>query len=355
MTFTQNKLSVLAQQIKSWGTELGFQQTGITGIDLSAAEHRLQAWLTKGFQGSMDWMAKHGSKRSQPDELVPGTISIISVRMDYLPSVHEDLWAVLDDSERAYISRYALGRDYHKLMRKRLQGLADRVSREMGPFGYRVFVDSAPVMEKPIAQLAGLGWMGKHSNLIHRQAGSWFFIGEIYTDIALPADTPHDENHCGSCTACIEVCPTKAIVAPYQVDARRCISYLSIEHPGSIPVEFRQAMGNRIYGCDDCQLICPWNRFARASQEEDFQPRHGLDTASLIELFSWDEATFLHNTAGSAIRRIGHERWRRNLAVALGNAATSNEIIQALKKAQCDASGLVHEHIAWALQQHTSR
>ena len=352
MTLSDNRLSALAQQIKAWGTELGFQQTGIAGIDLSNTEQRLQAWLAKGFQGSMDWMARHGSKRTHPDELQPGTISIISLRMDYLPSEQEDMWAVLADSERAYISRYALGRDYHKLLRKRLQQLADRITQEIGSFGFRVFVDSAPVMEKPIAQLAGLGWTGKHSNIIHRDAGSWFFLGEIYTDLALPADPAHTENHCGTCTACLDVCPTAAIVAPYQVDARRCISYLTIEHPGSIPVEFRKSIGNRIYGCDDCQLVCPWNRFATASQEQDFQPRHQLDTASLLELFAWDEVTFLQNTEGSAIRRIGHERWLRNLAVALGNATTSNDIIQALLERQQDASAIIREHVAWALQQH---
>lgn len=353
MTQTQRTLSTLARQIKDWGQELGFQQTGITGIDLSLAEKHLHAWLQKGFQGSMDWMAKHGNKRSHPEELHNGTASIISVRMDYLPSTEEDLWAVLNDSERAYISRYALGRDYHKLLRKRLQHLADNISSAIGPFGYRVFVDSAPVLEKPIAQMAGLGWAGKHSNIINREAGSWFFLGEIYTDLPLPTDTTHEENHCGTCTACIEACPTKAIVAPYQVDARRCISYLTIEHPGNIPVEFRKAMGNRIYGCDDCQLVCPWNRFASSTHEKDYQPRHHLDTATLVELFSWDKATFLKNTEGSAIRRIGHERWLRNIAIALGNAKSQPEIMAALLQRQSDQSESVREHVQWALQQHS--
>ena len=352
MTLSQNTLSTLAQQIKAWGSELGFQQTGITGIDLSVAERRLQAWLAKGFHGGMDWMARYGSKRTHPEELQGGTVSIISVRMDYLPSADEDMWAVINDKDRAYISRYALGRDYHKLMRKRLQQLADNIGNAIGPFGYRVFVDSAPVMEKPIAQLAGLGWAGKHSNIIHRDAGSWFFLGEIYTDLALPADAVHEDNHCGTCTACIDVCPTSAIVAPYQVDARRCISYLTIEHPGSIPIEFRKVMGNRIYGCDDCQIVCPWNRFATSSKEQDYQPRHDLDTATLVELFAWDEATFLHNTEGSAIRRIGHKRWLRNLAVALGNASSRAEVTQALTSRQGHTSGIIQEHIAWALQQH---
>jgi len=352
MTISQNTLSTLPQQIKSWGTALGFQQTGIAGIDLHTAETQLQQWLAQGFQGDMDWMGKHGSKRTHPEELHAGTVSIISVRMDYLPATEEDLWDVLHNSERAYISRYALGRDYHKLMRKRLQQLADKISEAIGPFGYRVFVDSAPVMEKPIAQNAGLGWAGKHSNIINRDAGSWFFLGEIYTDLALPSDAAYEENHCGTCSACIDVCPTKAIVAPYQVDARRCISYLTIEHPGSIPVEFRKAIGNRIYGCDDCQLVCPWNRFATFSAEKDYQPRHGLDTATLVELFAWNEETFLNNTKGSAIRRIGHERWLRNLAIALGNATASPDIVKSLAERKSDKSEVVREHVHWALQQH---
>ena len=352
MMLTHSTLSTLALQIKAWGTELGFQQTGIAGIDLSEAEERLQQWLAKGFQGNMDWMAKHGSKRTHPEELHEGTVSIISVRMDYLPSTDEDMWAVINDKDRAYISRYALGRDYHKLMRKRLQQLADKMTQAIDPFGYRVFVDSAPVMEKPIAQQAGLGWAGKHSNIINRDAGSWFFLGEIYTDLTLPTDEAHDENHCGTCTSCIDACPTAAIVAPYQVDARRCISYMTIEHPGSIPVEFRKAMGNRIYGCDDCQLVCPWNRFAATSKEQDYQPRHGLDTATLVELFAWDETTFFKRMEGSAIRRIGHERWLRNIAVALGNATTKPVILKALLIRKSDTSEIVREHVLWALQQH---
>ncbi|MFO7603422.1 MAG: tRNA epoxyqueuosine(34) reductase QueG, partial [Gammaproteobacteria bacterium] len=323
-------------------------------IDLSVAEQGLQQWLARGFQGDMEWMARHGSKRSHPEELQPGTASIISVRMNYLPSAGEDLWAVLQNGERAYISRYALGRDYHKLMRKRLQQLADHISAAIGGFGYRVFVDSAPVLEKPIAQLAGLGWAGKHTNIINREAGSWFFLGEIYTDLALPTQSAAAENHCGTCTACIEVCPTGAIVAPYQLDARRCISYLTIEHAGSIPPALRPAMGNRIYGCDDCQLVCPWNRFAHTSQERDFQPRHALDSASLLELFCWDEAEFLRKTEGSAIRRIGHERWLRNIAIALGNAPTTAAIVEALQQRRQHPSAIVREHVDWALQQHSA-
>jgi epoxyqueuosine reductase len=272
--------------------------------------------------------------------------------MDYLPSVDEDLWAILQADHRAYISRYAVGRDYHKLMRKRLQQLADGIGKLVGDFGYRVFVDSAPVLEKPIAQLAGLGWPGKHTNLINRDAGSWFFLGEIYTSLPLPEDKPYREDHCGTCHACLDICPTQAIVAPYQLDARRCISYLTIEHPGSIPIEFRQAIGNRIYGCDDCQLICPWNRFARATREQDFLPRQGLERATLLELFAWDEPTFLRKLEGSPIRRIGHERWLRNIAIALGNSSSSSEVLQALLSRQAHPSAIVREHVTWALQQH---
>jgi epoxyqueuosine reductase len=299
----------------------------------------------------MGYMARHGTKRSRPAELVPGTRRVIVVRLDYYPEDRDRSWAVLDDAERAFVSRYALGRDYHKVMRRRLQALADRIGAEVGEFGYRAFVDSGPVLEKPLARAAGLGWVGKHTNLIDKDAGSWFFLGVLYTDLELPVDEPATE-HCGSCSACIDVCPTQAIDAPYQLDARRCISYLTIENPGTIPDEFRAAMGNRIYGCDDCQLVCPWNKFATRTNEPDFAPRHRLDDASLVELFAWDEAAFARLTEGSAIRRIGHERWLRNIAVALGNAPTTPAVVDALRARETDDSELVREHVAWALARH---
>jgi epoxyqueuosine reductase len=308
-------------------------------------------WLNNGFHGEMDYMQRHGTKRSRPQQLVAGTQRIITARMDYWPDTARDAQQVLDDPASAFISRYALGRDYHKLLRKRLQRLAEQIESIIGPFGYRVFVDSAPVLEKALAEKSGLGWIGKHSNLINDKQGSWFFLGELYTDLPLPIDDPAD-NHCGTCRACLDVCPTRAIVAPYQVDARRCISYLTIELRGSIPVEYRQAIGNRIYGCDDCQLVCPWNRFAQGTTEQDFLPRHGLDTATLLQLFDWDEDTFLNNTAGSAIRRIGYECWMRNIAVALGNCPTDNGVIQALQQQRQHPSTLIREHVEWALQQH---
>lgn len=347
-TQKQFKTIELVQQIRAWGEELGFQQVGICGTELGSAEQHLQQWLSAGYHGEMGYMAQHGSKRSRPAELEPGTLSVISARMDYLPEC-ADAWSVLCDPQLGYISRYALGRDYHKLLRKRLQQLADRITAEIGDFGYRVFVDSAPVLEKPLALQAGLGWIGKHSNLIQRQHGSWFFLGEIYTDLPLPVDEPKTA-HCGSCTACIDICPTAAIVEPYVVDARRCISYLTIEHKGSIPEELRPLLGNRIYGCDDCQLACPWNRFAQYSNEHDFMPRHGLDSPRLLELFNWDKETFLRNTEGSAIRRIGHQRWLRNCAVALGNAPYDEAIVSSLQKRNSD-SPLVREHVVWALAQ----
>jgi epoxyqueuosine reductase len=340
----------LADDIKTRGRELGFQQVGITDTHLEMAESRLFDWLADGRHGTMDYMARHGSKRSRPAELMPGTLRVISVRMDYLPEPHAALHARLEDPASAFISRYALGRDYHKVLRRRLQRLADHILAEIGPFGYRVFVDSAPVLEKPLAAKAGLGWIGKHTNLIHPRAGSWFFLGEIYTDLALPIDAPVAD-HCGRCRSCIEICPTRAIVAPYELDARLCISYLTIEYAGSIPEELRPLIGNRIYGCDDCQLVCPWNRFARLGTESDFQARHGLDTASLIELFAWDETTFLERTQGSAIRRIGHIRWLRNLAVALGNAPVSAGAAQALSERANHPEALVREHVQWALQR----
>lgn len=339
----------LAADIKQWGHELGFQQTGITDTGLDEAEAHLQRWLAKGFHGDMDFMQRHGSKRTRPAELVSGTIRIISVRMDYLPD-EADPRALLDDPAQAFVSRYALGRDYHKVMRNKLQKLADRIQQVTGPFGYRAFVDSAPVMEKALAEKAGLGWIGKHSNLINRDAGSWFFLGELYTDLPLPIDPPVEE-HCGTCQACIDLCPTQAIVAPYQVDARRCISYLTIELDGPIPTALRTAMGNRIYGCDDCQQVCPWNRFATPSDEADFLPRNGLDKASLLALWAWDEATFLQCTEGSAIRRIGYRRWSRNLAVALGNADYDVSIIRALEARIDEPDNMVREHIRWALTQ----
>ncbi|CRI67351.1 putative 4Fe-4S Alpha-helical ferredoxin, yjeS [Thiocapsa sp. KS1] len=340
----------LATRVKAWGRELGFQQVGITDTDLGAAEARLRDWLAEGRHGTMDYMARHGLKRSRPADLVPGTIRVISVRMDYLPESQRVMQARLEDPQGAFISRYALGRDYHKVLRQRLQRLAEHILAEIGPFGHRVFVDSAPVLEKPLAAKAGLGWIGKHTNLIHPKAGSWFFLGEIYTDLALPVDTPMAD-HCGRCRACIEVCPTRAIVAPYVLDARLCISYLTIEHAGSIPEELRALIGNRIYGCDDCQLVCPWNRFARLGTEPDFQARHGLDTVSLIEVFAWDEATFLDRTQGSAIRRIGHIRWLRNIAVALGNAPASPEVKQALSRRADHPDALIREHVGWALRR----
>jgi epoxyqueuosine reductase len=341
--------TLLAEKIRDWGKSLGFQQIAFADTELSPAERRLENWLMAGHHGNMEYMASHGSKRSRPAELVPGTRSIISVRMDYLPT-NDNATAVLADAKLGFISRYALGRDYHKLMRNRLQKLARRIEDEVGTFGYRAFVDSAPVLEKPLAEKAGLGWIGKHSNLVNRQNGSWFFLGELYTDLPLPTDQA-ESDHCGRCSDCIDICPTQAIIAPYQVDARRCISYLTIELKGAIPVEFRALMGNRIYGCDDCLMACPWNRFAKVSQEADFQPRNGLDSTQLVSLFSWSEEAFLQRLQGSPIRRIGHERWLRNIAVALGNAPTTPEIVDALKSRQDHPSELVREHVKWALTQ----
>ncbi|MDJ0750298.1 MAG: tRNA epoxyqueuosine(34) reductase QueG [Woeseiaceae bacterium] len=344
-------MATLKKEIANWSRELGFQQSGVSDVDLSQAEARLAEWLQARFHGTMHYMERHGSKRSRPDDLVPGTIRVISVRMDYLVEDQDDAIALLDHDSKAYVSRYALGRDYHKVLRQRLQKLADRIESRIGPFGYRVFVDSAPVLEKALAENAGLGWVGKHTNLINRNDGSWFFLGELYTDLPLPVDDA-ETSHCGTCTACIDVCPTKAIVAPYTLDARRCISYLTIESDEPIPVEFRKPIGNRIYGCDDCQLFCPWNKFASLTSEPDFAPRQNLDQAGLIDLFAWDEVEFLEKTEGSAIRRIGHERWLRNVAVALGNARTTPEVVAALRSRQHSQSELVAEHVAWALAQH---
>ncbi|MBY6203585.1 tRNA epoxyqueuosine(34) reductase QueG [Halomonas denitrificans] len=341
----------LVSDLREWGRSLGFQKIGISDIDLAADERRLEAWLADGRHGEMEWMARHGHKRSRPEQLVPGTRSVIVARMDYLPESATDPLELAERGDRACISRYALGRDYHKILRARLKSLAGRIEERIGPFGYRVFTDSAPVLEKPLAAKAGLGWIGKHTNLLDRHAGSWFFLGEIYTDLALPADEPV-RDHCGSCRRCIDVCPTDAITAPYQLDARRCISYLTIELKGAIPVEFRRAIGNRVYGCDDCQAVCPWNRYADFTGERDFTPREGLDAPKLVDLFAWSEQEFLDRTRGSAIRRIGHERWLRNLAVGLGNAPTSPEVLEALRARADHPSALVREHVAWALAQH---
>ncbi len=346
--------SALLADIRAWAAGLGFARVGVASIDLAPDESRFLEWLREGFHGQMAYMSRHGVKRSRPAELVPGTVSCLSARMDYWPPGAADAEAVLADSSIAYLSRYALGRDYHKLMRRRLQKLCDKIAASIGPFGYRAFVDSAPVLEKALARNAGLGWIGKHTNLIDRESGSYFFLGEIYLNFALPADPPATA-HCGTCIACIPACPTGAIVAPYRLDARRCISYLTIELEGPIPVELRRAMGNRIYGCDDCQLACPWNKFARPAADPDFQVRHGLDRTALAALFAWSEAEFLDKTRGSAIRRIGYARWLRNIAVALGNAASSPAVIGALRSREHDASPVVREHVRWALAEHRGR
>lgn len=343
--------TALAAQIHTWAHELGFQAVGITDTDLTAAESGLLEWLSHGWHGKLDYMAIHGTRRSRPAELVPGTLRVISLRMNYFPPQARNGWDVLSESERAFISRYALGRDYHRVVRNRLAKLADKIRAEVAETDVRVFTDSAPVMEVELACKAGLGWRGKHTLLLSREHGSWFFLGEIYLNLPLPLDAPQQE-HCGTCSRCIEVCPTRAIVAPYRLDARRCISYLTIELKGSIPAELRPLIGNRIYGCDDCQLVCPWNGFAQTTVEPDFAVRHGLDNVSLVELFAWDEAEFKTKLAGSAIYRIGHEQWLRNIAVALGNAARSNSVIEALKLRAKHQSAIVREHVEWALLQH---
>jgi epoxyqueuosine reductase len=347
--------AALAERIQAWGHELGFESVGFSGIDLAAEEVRLLNWLDAGRHGEMHYMARHGRARARPAELVPGTIRVITARMNYWPAAAEPAADVLADPQRAYVARYALGRDYHKVLRHRLARLARRIEADVGPFGYRVFTDSAPVLEVALAAKAGLGWRGKHTLLLTRDVGSYFFIGEIYTDLPLP-ETPTVTAHCGTCTACIGACPTGAIVAPYELDARRCISYLTIELAGSIPEPLRALIGNRVYGCDDCQLACPWNRYAVASTAADFSAvRNGLDGAALTTLFAWDEPTFLHNTEGSAIRRIGFERWSRNIAVALGNAVPDASIIAALKRRADDPSPIVREHVGWALEQQRRR
>jgi epoxyqueuosine reductase len=347
-------LARLKRDIAGWAVELGFRRFGVTGIDLSSAEARLQDWLARGFHGGMDYLERHGTRRSRPAELVPGTVRVLSFAMDYLPGAARDADAVMADPNLAYISRYALGRDYHKVLRGRLEQLAHRIAVAAGPLQYRVFTDSAPVMEVELARNAGLGWRGKHTLLLDRDGGSWFFLGEIYTDLPLPVDAPVAE-HCGTCTRCIDVCPTAAIVAPYLLDARRCISYLTIEHDGSIPEALRPLLGNRIYGCDDCQLACPWNKFARTASVPDFEVRNGLDGAGLAALFGWSEADFNRRLEGSAIRRIGHERWLRNIAVALGNAPTTDAVVNALCARSDHSSALVREHVGWALAMHAQR
>jgi len=363
--------SLLWPRVQAWAGELGFSQIGVADVDLSSAEPGLQAWLDAGFHGSMDYMQRHGLKRARPRELVPGTVRVLTARMDYLPAESDPPgppgdwqtveWQRLQAPERATVSMYARGRDYHKVLRNRLQALADRIAAAVGPLGHRVFTDSAPVLEVELAARSALGWRGKHTLALSRDAGSMFFLGEIYLDLALPVTGPVAA-HCGSCSACVDVCPTRAIVAPYRLDARRCISYLTIEHAGPIPIEFREAIGNRIYGCDDCQLVCPWNKYAQRSTLADFGVRAVLADPTLLDLWRWSEAEFLRHTEGSPIRRIGHERWRRNLAVAMGNAVRAlpeSELCSALRGALAqalpDASELVREHIEWALLQSAAK
>jgi epoxyqueuosine reductase len=345
--------AAVKRQLAARARELGFDRIGVARIDIPEDEQHLLGWLDAGFHGEMDYMRRHGVMRSRPQELAPGAIRVVSVRMDYWPADARDAEAVLADGESGYISRYALGRDYHKVLRGALARLAKGLAQDLGPFGYRVCVDSAPVLEKALARNAGLGWIGKHTNLISRDAGSWFFLGEILTDLPLPEDEPASA-HCGTCSACITACPTEAIVAPYRLDARRCIAYLTIEHHSAIPVELRPAIGNRIYGCDDCQLVCPWNKFARAASHPDFKVRQGLDGARLTGLFGWTEAQFEERMRGSAIYRIGYEKWSRNIAVALGNAPTSQAVVAALEGRREGASALLREHIEWALLRHRS-
>ena len=347
-------LNQLAANIKTWGNDLGFSAVGVADVDLANAEEKLLYWLEQNYHGTMDYMARHGAKRSRPAELVPGTLRVISVRHDYSVDSVRDSNEVLEDGERAFIARYAMGRDYHKILRGKLKQLVQKIEAAIGDFQHRAFTDSAPVMEVELAVKAGLGWRGKHTLLLDRRGGSLFFLGEIFTDLPLPIDRPVG-NHCGSCQACIDICPTRAIVAPYVLDARRCISYLTIEHHGSIPEEFRAAMGNRVYGCDDCQLVCPWNKFAKTTNDVDFQVRNGLDNAELVTLFGWTEQEFATRLAGSAIHRIGYERWLRNLAVGLGNAPSTPAIIAALEARREDPSSLVREHVAWALAEHSKR
>ncbi len=339
------------ERVKAWGRELGFDRLAIAGTELASEEARLMEWLGRGWHGEMDYMARHGARRARPAELVPGTVSIITARLNYTPPDARDAWDVIDDPMLGFVSRYALGRDYHKVLRSRLQALAERMIAQLGAFSYRVFTDSAPVMEVALAARAGLGWRGKHTLLLSRDAGSLFFLGELFVGLDLARDAP-ERDHCGTCTRCIEVCPTRAIVAPYQLDARKCISYLTIEHPGTIPEPLRPLMGNRIYGCDDCQLVCPWNKYAKVAAAPDFAVRNGLDAASLAGLFEWTEEEFDRRMEGSAIRRIGHAKWLSNIAVALGNAPPSAAATTALRARADHPSALVREHVAWALARH---
>ncbi len=349
--FAELDLHAVKRDLAARARELGFDKLGVAGIDLDVDERHLTSWLAAGFHGEMSYMEHHGLKRSRPAELMPGCLRVVSVRMNYWPSEAREAWSTLDDATQGYVSRYALGRDYHKVMRRALARLAEDLQTRIGTFGYRVCVDSAPVLEKALARSAGLGWIGKHTNLLARDAGSWFFLGELLTDVPLPVDAPAS-SHCGTCDACITACPTRAIVAPYRLDARRCIAYLTIENKGAIPEEFRTAIGNRIYGCDDCQLVCPWNKFARDASHPDFKVRHGLDAPQLTDLFAWTEQQFDEQMQGSAIYRIGYERWLRNIAVALGNAASSPAVIDSLRRRREDSSALVREHVAWALGRH---
>jgi epoxyqueuosine reductase len=345
----------VVEAIRRWSHELGFQHAAVAKIVLEEDEAHLTRWLRQGFHGTMSYMQRNSHKRAHPDALVPGTISVVSLRMDYMRGTIEDSLALLDEPRKAYVSRYAVGRDYHKILRSRQKRLAQRVETLVGPFGYRVFTDSAPVLERALARNAGHGWIGKHTNLINRHDGSLFFLGEIFTDLPLESELVFDGEHCGSCTRCIDICPTKAIVAPFKLDARRCISYLTIEHKGSIPEAFRSAIGNRIFGCDDCQLVCPWNRYAKTSAVGDFSPRHGLEGPDLVDLFSLSESEFDALTQGSAIRRISYEQWLRNVAVALGNAPFDPEIVTALQNRRGHPSALVREHVGWALARQSAR
>ena len=349
---TEIDIKLIAADIKKWGVELGFQQVGFADIDLSKYEHHLKDWLDRNYHGAMSYMAENHDKRCHPEQLVPGTIRVVCIRMDYALDSKDSLES-MENTGKAYVSRYARGRDYHKLIRKRLQKLARRIQDVVGPFGYRAFVDSAPVLERALAEKSGMGWIGKNTMLINKQAGSWFFLGELFTDLPLPVDEKVSD-HCGSCSACLVICPTNAFIKPNLLDATRCISYLTIELRTSIPVEFRKPMGNRIYGCDDCQMVCPWNKFSKPTDEKDFTPRHNLDDAQLIDLFAWSERQFLKRTEGSAIRRIGYDCWLRNIAIALGNAPSSKEIVGVLQSRLNNVSAMVNEHIEWALLQHKS-